>query len=62
VGNGEHAKTLLAGRGDAGLTYSNNSANPKVSEWRAVAQRPARSARVAAGWLQTNMCGSAMLM
>jgi hypothetical protein len=32
VGNGEHAKALLAGRGDAGLTYSNNSANPKVSE------------------------------
>jgi hypothetical protein len=39
VGNGEAAKAVLAGRGDAGLTFSANSANPKVSEWHALARR-----------------------
>jgi hypothetical protein len=32
VGNGDHAKTVLAGRGDAGLTVNNNGTNPKIGE------------------------------
>jgi hypothetical protein len=36
VGNGDHATTVLAGRGDAGLTYSNNSVNPKIGEGAAL--------------------------
>ncbi|KAF6255323.1 cytochrome P450 [Scenedesmus sp. NREL 46B-D3] len=31
VGNGDHAKAVMAGRGDAGLTYSNNSISPQIT-------------------------------